>query len=116
MFLCPSNSNGINLSRRTHLDCQKEKVEVEAAVQDVFVGDGHEDAAAAVRQDGHGRVIRQGRGRRSHLRFGSGVEGVVGLSVAELDGVVALLVVVVRGHSSGKRVDLLLDGGGRGSW
>ena len=68
--------------KKTHLDCQKEKVEVEAAVQDVFVGDGHEDAAAAVGQDGHGRVVGQGGGRRSHLRFGSGVEGVVGLPVS----------------------------------
>jgi hypothetical protein len=83
-YLCscssPSNSNS-NLSR-THLDCQKEEVEVEAAVQDVFVRHSHEDAAATVCQEGHGRVVGQGGGRRSHLRFRSGVEGVVGLSVA----------------------------------
>jgi len=80
------NAHGLECLNRDDaddaLDCQKEKVEVEAAVQDVFVRHSHENAAATVCQDGHGRVVGHGGGRRSHLRFRSGVEGVVGLSVA----------------------------------
>lgn len=106
------------LFHATHLHGQEEKVEVEVAAQDIFVGDCHEDTAAAVGQNGHGRVVAdRGRSRGSHLgRSGNGVEGAVGLSVAEFDGVVSILLVAVvvrRGHTS-ERV-LFLGGRGRGS-
>jgi hypothetical protein len=98
--------------RATHLHSQKEKVEVEAAVQDIFVGDSHENAAAAVCQNGHGRAVAErGRSWGSHLlRLRGSVEGAVGLSVAQLDGVVSLFVIVVGGHC-GEGVRFL---GGRG--
>ena len=104
------------LSGWTHLHGQQEEVEVEVAAQDIFVGDCHEDTAAAVCQDGYRRAVAdRGPSRGSHcLRLGGGVERAVWLPVAEFDGVISLLVVVVRrGHAS-ERV-LFLGGRGRGS-
>lgn len=97
----------------THLHGQKEEVKIEVAAQDIFVGDCHEDTAAAVRQDGYGRAVGDGRsGRGSHCLWDwGGVEAAVWLSVAEFDGIISLFVVVVRrGHGS-ERVLFL---GGRG--
>jgi hypothetical protein len=87
------------LGAGAYLDGEEEKVEVEIeTTENVFVGGCHENRTATVCEDGNNRTVQLG-GLRSSCRHplrGSSIEGAIALLLAELDGVVFVLLVV--GH------------------
>lgn len=84
----------------TYLYTQQEEVQVEVqSAQHVFVGHGHQNTAAAVRQYGKDRAVGYSHwiGHRLRSRLRSCFKMPVGLLVAELNGVVFSLLVVCHG-------------------
>jgi hypothetical protein len=90
---------GWKLGAGAYLDGEQEKVEVKVeTAEDVFVGSCHENRTATVCENGNDGTVHLGSLRSScrHPLRGSSIKGAIALLLAELDGVVFVLLVV--GH------------------
>lgn len=81
--------------RATYLNTDEKEVEVEVkAAQDVFVGDGHQDAAATVCKNRYDGAVGEGSSRCGGRPRRRSIKGTVGLLLAHLDGIVLSFLVV----------------------